>query len=349
MSTEAYGLEPRHLLALVMMQCVTQGTLIPMLTNFLVSKSAAKRPTGLKIYVILVNALGLTQTIIAVLQGFEMLDTTSDKRTFVIIHMYLTVIICTLVQAFFTYRCWKIFGKRILPIVPFLILLAVSFVSGIMVAVCGSVLPGSKLARNRDPALAICVGSSFILDLLMTTTTIIFIYRTQTGLSEHDSLFTAIWRIIWASAAPPLVVMSVIIINGYIVPGGPLALTVLSSAMNAKVFTLSLMISLLGQSHVRRQLGRSHPSHRSHVEPSRDTIGVISEPVFARIVITTTEDHSESSPPLNPLHIAAVDLSQDSLPSDHSKTRLEKNDAFIEKPKETQNSHVACLVHFPEG
>ncbi|KAH7326848.1 hypothetical protein B0J17DRAFT_221048 [Rhizoctonia solani] len=272
MSTNAYGLEPRYLLVLVVMQCILQGSLISMLATFLSSKSASSRPTGLKVYVIFVNTLSLAQTIIAVLQGFEMLDIAPHKQILVIVYLWLIGVNCSAVQAFFIHRCWRIFGKRILPISPFLVLLLASFGSGV---ICGSVMTGSKEARNKDLALAVCVGTSFVLDLFMTTTTIIFLYRTRTGLSEHDSLFTAIWQIMWASAAPPLILMSITLVNGYIIPGGPPPLTVLSAGMIAKVFTLSLMISLLGQNHVRQRLDRSHPSQIANLGSSRGAAGII--------------------------------------------------------------------------
>ncbi|CAE6410334.1 unnamed protein product [Rhizoctonia solani] len=345
MSTEAYGLEPRYLLLLVVAQCVVQGSLIPMLATFLSSKSASKRPTTFKIYVILINALSFTQTVIAVLQGFDMMDTAPPRQTLVSVYMYLTGVICASVQAFFIHRCWIIFGKRVLPIIPFLVLLSASLVSGIMVVVCGSAVMGSKLVPNKDLALAVCVASSFILDLFTTTTTIVFLYRTRTGLSEHDSLFSAIWQVMWASAAPPLIVMSITLFNGYIIPGGPLPLTIFSSGINAKVFTLSLMISLLGQSHIRRRLAGSHPSQLPNVDSSRNTMGVISEPVFAPIMATTIEDYP--SPPLNLVRAPTTDLSQDSLPSDFNKSRPGSSEVAFEKPKESEDSHAAQLVRFP--
>ncbi|KAL5633574.1 hypothetical protein ACGC1H_003904 [Rhizoctonia solani] len=232
MTSRVYELEPRYLLALVVIQCVVQGILIPMLATFLSFNTAPKRSMRVKIYVIVVNALSLAQTIIAVVQGFDMLGVAPHRQILVTAHMYLTGIICTSIQVFFTHRCWKMFGKRILPIIPFLLLLLVSFVSGIMVVVCHSNLTGSSTARNKDVALAVCTGSSFALDLLMTATTIVFLYRTRTGLSEHAGLFTAIWQVMWASAVPPLVLMSITLINGYIVSGGPPPLTILSSGVN---------------------------------------------------------------------------------------------------------------------
>ena len=56
-------------------------------------------------------------------------------------YMYMTGFICTLVQAFFIHRCWMIFGKRILPIIPFLGLILLSFVSGIIVVSPNLVYP----------------------------------------------------------------------------------------------------------------------------------------------------------------------------------------------------------------
>ncbi|KAG9121336.1 hypothetical protein FRC07_002736 [Ceratobasidium sp. 392] len=61
--------------------------------------------------------------------------------------------------------------------------------------------------------------SSFVLDLCMTTTTMVYLYRSRTGLGEHDGAFSAIWQITWASAAPPLILMTAIIIEARGVSG----------------------------------------------------------------------------------------------------------------------------------
>lgn len=52
-----------------------------MLATFLFSKSASHRPVGLRIYVILINALGLIQTVIVILQGFDMLGVIPPRET----------------------------------------------------------------------------------------------------------------------------------------------------------------------------------------------------------------------------------------------------------------------------
>ncbi|CAE6451926.1 unnamed protein product [Rhizoctonia solani] len=348
MSTEAYGLEPRHLLALVVMQCILQGLLICMLASFLSSKSASSRPMGFKLYVVFVNALSFAQTTVTILQGFEMLDVAPHKQILVLVYFWLTGINSAAVQAFFMHRCWRIFEKRILPIIPFLVLFLAFFASGVMVVICGSVVTGSKEARNKSHIVAVCVSSSFVLDLLMTTTTIIFLYRTRTGLGEHDSLFTAIWRIMWVSAAPPLVLMSIILINGYIIPSGPPPLTILSAAIIAKVSTLSLMINLLGQNHLRQRLDRSRPSQILNVDSSRGAAGIISEPVFAPITVTTytIEEHLS---PSDSISASTADLSQNNLPRDHSKPRSGTSNTPIEKPREVEDSHAVQFVCFPRN
>ncbi|CAE7196443.1 unnamed protein product [Rhizoctonia solani] len=352
MTTKADGSDLRYLLQLAVMECVLQGTLIPMLATFLTSRSASKRPTRLKIYVIFINALGLTQTIAAVLRVFDILDAASHRHILVTVHICLTGAICSSVQAFFLYRCWIILGKRILPIAPFLALLAVSLVSGIMSVVCSSATTTPSPARNvRYEIEEPCAGCMhrkfipFVLDFFMTTTTMIFLYRTRSGLREYDGLFSAIWGVVWASATPPFIFMSVTLINGYIVPGGPFPLAVFSPGINAKMFTLSLMISLLGQSHVRQRLDGSHPSQPPNMDSS--LTGVISEPVFAPIMVTAAEGHS--LPPSNTRSITTADLSQDSLPSDYGENRLAKSDVLIEKPKEAEGSHATCLVQLPPG
>ncbi|CAE6457875.1 unnamed protein product [Rhizoctonia solani] len=190
--------------------------------------------------------------------------------------------------------------------------------------------------------LILCIASSFTLDLLTTTTTIMFLYRTRTGLSEHDGLFNAVWRVMWVSAAPPLVLMTIVLVNNYFITAGPGSLTMLSTDMLAKVSTLSLMISLLGQVYIRRKFDRSRPSQLANVDASRGTMGVISEPVFARaMTINFEKDQSSVS---NEVQISAAQLSLDSLASDYGKNGLE---ASIVKSGEVENSHAIRLVRFP--
>ncbi|CAE6435181.1 unnamed protein product, partial [Rhizoctonia solani] len=56
-------------------------------------------------------------------------------------------------------------------------------------------------------------------------------------LREHDGIFNTIWQVIWpvssqASAVPPLIVLTISIVNGYIVKSGPPALTFIAGGLS---------------------------------------------------------------------------------------------------------------------
>ncbi|KAG8733260.1 hypothetical protein FRC11_007600, partial [Ceratobasidium sp. 423] len=127
-------------------------------------------------------------------------------------------------------------------------------------------------------------------DLFVTTTSIIFIYRTRTGLREHDGIFSTIWQIIWASATPPFILLFISLVNGYILKSGSQTLTVIAGGVNAKFCNLSLMINLIGQGHIRRKFEQVHPPELPTISASR-TPGAISDPVFAIPMISMNAEN----------------------------------------------------------
>ncbi|KAB5592550.1 hypothetical protein CTheo_4017 [Ceratobasidium theobromae] len=90
-----------------------------------------------------------------------------------------------------------------------------------------------------------------------------------------------------ASAAPPLVLATIIIVNRSIGLGEPAGFTVLAATMTAKVFELSLMISLVGQGYVRKQFQQFYSPSTPNINVSQGA-GITSEPVFAH---ATTNIH----------------------------------------------------------
>ncbi|CUA75684.1 hypothetical protein RSOLAG22IIIB_06020 [Rhizoctonia solani] len=77
-----------------------------------------------------------------------------------------------------------------------------------------------------------------------------------------------VWNIIWASAAPPLALIVVTLIDGYAIESSGVASTI-AAAMSAKSFVLSLMINLVGQGYIRRQFEQSYPSPPGNLHSSR--------------------------------------------------------------------------------
>ncbi|KAG9078634.1 hypothetical protein FRC06_008269 [Ceratobasidium sp. 370] len=145
--------------------------------------------------------------------------------------------------------------------------------------------------------------SSFLLDLCMTTTTMIYLYRSRTGLGEHDSAFGAIWQITWASAAPPLILMIAVIVvaRGTVEDSGLVAYW-------RKFFVLSLMISVVGRGYIRQKLDGL--SKRDTVLPN--TTGV-DGPMFVpgvSIKVETTRTFASSQVSTNPHRVSLVNQEQ---------------------------------------
>ncbi|KAG8728370.1 hypothetical protein FRC12_021798 [Ceratobasidium sp. 428] len=91
----------------------------------------------------------------------------------------------------------------------------------------------------------------------------VYLYRSRTGLGEHDSAFSAIWQITWASAAPPLILMIAVIIEARGIKGLSHTKVIFVADMTGKFFVLSLMISLVGRGYIRQKLN----DLSQHVDP----------------------------------------------------------------------------------
>ncbi|KAG9122862.1 hypothetical protein FRC07_000585 [Ceratobasidium sp. 392] len=120
-------------------------------------------------------------------------------------------------------------------------------------------------------SIAIWVFSLFFLDLSTTTTTIVYLYRSYAGLGEynHKGIFNTVWQVIWASAAPPLVITAIPLVNQFIARSLIDPLTIFPVALTGKLFLLSLMISLVGRGYIREkfdQLARSTTRQNATVE-----------------------------------------------------------------------------------
>ncbi|KAF8599244.1 hypothetical protein BDV93DRAFT_312979 [Ceratobasidium sp. AG-I] len=239
-------------LAKAIVHCTLQGVFIPLLSTFWVSKRNDSK--WFKGYVLYINFLALLQTSVEVLQAFYAMESAAS------------------IQGFFIYRCWRIFKQRLLPIAPFLILCVGGMISGIMVA---AYLWEHGSTYQSQITTAVWIFSSFVLDLSMTTTTVVFLYRSHTGLREHENVFNTIWQVTWASATPPLLIMVVPIVDKYIAPTPTHAATFFALGISGKFFVLSLMLNLVGRGYIREKLELAvKQSHSLNVSPE------ISAPVF---------------------------------------------------------------------
>lgn len=106
--------------------------------------------------------------------------------------------------------------------------------------------------------------SSLLFDSITTSSTIIYIYRMGTVSDGNRRILVVVWNVIWASAAPPFMLTIIAVIEEL-----SLAARILTTAMIAKTFVLSLMINLVGQGYIRRLFERPYPSPPTDLRSSQ--------------------------------------------------------------------------------
>ncbi|KAG9118671.1 hypothetical protein FRC07_006705, partial [Ceratobasidium sp. 392] len=254
------ALGPGQLIGIAMFHCTLQGASVPLLVNFLdFSKHRSSRFRG---YVVFVNLVALMQTIVHVMLALDVIKPQPPNPS-----LLLDVPLLTNIQ-------------RLLPILPFLVLCVTGTLSGLVAVAC---ILESELIWTREVqvTVAIWIFSLLLLDLMMTASTIVYLYRSHNGLAEHGGIFSVVWQVTWASAIPPLVLMMVPVVAQFVDSGPSHAAALIPFGMSGKFFLLSLMISLVGRGYVRGKLAElSEPTGQSNSTSGRD--GVISLPVFAR-------------------------------------------------------------------
>ncbi|EUC55768.1 transmembrane protein, putative [Rhizoctonia solani AG-3 Rhs1AP] len=104
MTTAAFGLSPKQQLSLTVVQCLTQ----------------------------VINLLCIGQTAISIIQAADLLDPAPYREPLILAYLIHTVVIGAGVQAFLVDRCWKIFKKRVLPIIPLIALGLVGLSAGVL-------------------------------------------------------------------------------------------------------------------------------------------------------------------------------------------------------------------------
>ncbi|KAG8779936.1 hypothetical protein FRC12_023685 [Ceratobasidium sp. 428] len=129
---------------------------------------------------------------------------------------------------------------------PYLVLWLATATSGCGIATLIMLSVQVKdLANKQKITLGVWVFGSFFIDLLMTCTS---------TSNAHNDVFTTIWNVIWAAAAPPLAVMLVVMVDGYMVPGSDHGWATFFTNLSGKVYALSIMITLAGRGYVRQKL-----------------------------------------------------------------------------------------------
>ncbi|CUA77968.1 hypothetical protein RSOLAG22IIIB_12948 [Rhizoctonia solani] len=293
----------RQLIELAISEVLIQGILIPLL----VDSVASERSYGLrfKLYVIFINILSLVHTVLRVTDALTALDSASHHLPLELSSIILTCGVSALTQAFFIHRCWRIFNKRMVLIAPYVAGLIVSIISGALIGLFSAgVIPSTP--HEIDVVVGIWAFSGFTLDLCMTLTTIIYLYKLRSDHNDRDNVFLTVWLIhkhFKSSAAPPLFLMGLVIFDLYILPETLLP-SALAAALIEKFLLLSLMITLTGQGYVRRQIERPRYTVPRGFVASQGTFGFVSEPGFVsrpgvyelevRSVLETTRSVNDS-------------------------------------------------------
>lgn len=109
--------------------------------------------------------------------------------------------------------------------------------------------------------------SSLAFDMITTCSTVIYFFCVSKDLNARPGILLVVWQILWASAAPPLILIIISIFDGYIIPGKSGIAGVIAIGMMGKFYVLSLMINVVGQGYIRQEFERrwATPS------PPRDT------------------------------------------------------------------------------
>ncbi|KAH7336776.1 hypothetical protein B0J17DRAFT_769024 [Rhizoctonia solani] len=257
MAIGAFGLPTQALVSLALLQCGTQGILVTLLADFLASKSNHR--AWFKIYVVSANVLTAGQTVIHVAQAFETIDLAPVRGALVLTAPVLTGLVGGLVQPFFIYRCWKIYQQRLLAIIPLLLLWVISSVSAFVI---GAYTSRSLTHSPNQPTLGAAIStevwsfSSLAFDTITTFSTIIYFFCVSKDLNARPGILLVVWQILWASAAPPLILIIISIFGGYIIPGSSGVAGVIAISMMGKFYVLSLMINVAGQGYIRQEFER---------------------------------------------------------------------------------------------
>ncbi|KAH7330718.1 hypothetical protein B0J17DRAFT_162524 [Rhizoctonia solani] len=244
-----------------MIHCILQGILIPLLISFLTSSRVKNDKLLFRIYVIFINGLAFTQTIVHLYDTLDFFDsrTPASRPAVLVLTPVLNVALGASAQLFFIFRCWRIYKQRVLFVLPLLALWLIALVPGLLMGYYFLESVKRSTLRPASVALGVWIFSSFALEVCVTTTTVVYLFRTRTGLAEHNGVFKTIWQVTWVSAAPPPILMIIVWINAYIINNITHPITAVVVDMTGKAYVLSLMITIVGRGYIRARLDSSIP------------------------------------------------------------------------------------------
>ncbi|CAE6479019.1 unnamed protein product, partial [Rhizoctonia solani] len=98
--------------------------------------------------------------------------------------------------------------------------------------------------------------SSLAFDIITTFSTIAYFFCARKDLNARPGILSIVWQVLWASATPPLILVIISIVDGYLIPGSPGIIGVVAIVMMGKIYVLSLMINVVGQGYIRQRFER---------------------------------------------------------------------------------------------
>ncbi|KAF8739005.1 hypothetical protein RHS02_05587, partial [Rhizoctonia solani] len=165
------------------------------------------------------------------------------------VSMLLTPIIAASVQPYFIHRCWIMLNKRLMPVIILVVLALLALTFGIIGIVTYSGWIKSIPVERWGIPMVICLLTILLLDAIVVVTSRHFLLLEHQRHTDSDGILVI--------SSPPAALLVAAAINEA-VPGKRSALTAIFTTTSAKTYELSLMISLVGQGYIRRQIERCH-------------------------------------------------------------------------------------------
>ncbi|QRW18140.1 cytochrome oxidase assembly factor [Rhizoctonia solani] len=191
----------------------------------------------------------------------------------------LTPVLCATTQMFFIRRCWRIFEKRWIPMIPFGALWIAAFVPGVCLGAYA--YPLVSIATNELVKVSFEYiqggGQTPILTLPVQIQLKVHFSK------EYSNVFLIVWAVMWTSAAPPLILMAIAIIDEYMVKGSSNPAFIITVEITGKFFLLSVMINLCGRNLVQERFNLVMSPRRPRSYPPRDHDGAAANVISVTI------------------------------------------------------------------
>ncbi|CAE6375340.1 unnamed protein product [Rhizoctonia solani] len=326
--------QKEQVFGLTIFHCTLQGVLLTMICGTLVSRPGDS--IWLRAYIVVINSIALLQTIFHVIQGFNNVHEQPPYYWIQVLIPRLTALLSASVQLFFIHRCWKIFRRKWLPMVPFFALFLAALIPG--VALGTYTYPALSVADDKLASIKVhCMVYLLFLKEAFETIKIrscnmdiLLVHirfcndchycsvsvadtnrskgafkcvhsRLDNSVGESPLSYICEPRLrvvntythgIQTSAAPPLILMFVSIVDGFMIKQTSHSSLIVGADITGKFFVLSVMINLCGRNIIQEQLNQSLKA-QSKQSRNQSGLGTNTIPVMIREEKTTEYELSE--------------------------------------------------------